>query len=87
MSAKDIEIRTEQGIGWISFNRPEVSNAVRPQTMRQLCEAVDQCVSDDAIKALVLTGNGKHFSAGGDFEFLQQLTETPTVDTRSSLYE
>jgi enoyl-CoA hydratase/carnithine racemase len=87
MSTTDIEVHTEQGIGWIAFNRPEVSNAVRPETMRQLCAAIDRYVADESVKALVITGNGKHFSAGGDFEFLQNLTVSPAEATRGSLYE
>jgi enoyl-CoA hydratase/carnithine racemase len=83
----DIELVVEEEIGWICFNRPEVSNAVRPETMHKLCEVLDKCSRDDSVKAIILTGNGKHFSAGADFTFLEQLTRNESELTRQSLYE
>jgi enoyl-CoA hydratase/carnithine racemase len=87
MSAPDVELRVTDSVGWICFNRPEVSNAVRPQTMRELCHAVDECSSRDDVRALVITGNGKNFSAGGDFGFLAEVADSRPEDTRDSLYE
>lgn len=87
MSASEIEVRIENSLGWICFNRPEVSNAVRPETMRQFCHAVDECTARDDVAAIIVTGNGRHFAAGADFGFLDELTRAKTEDTRDSLYE
>jgi enoyl-CoA hydratase/carnithine racemase len=87
MTSSDIELHVEQEIGWIFFNRPQVSNAVRPETMRQLCVALDECVASEIVKVIVVSGNGKHFSAGGDFSFLEELCDARPQITRDSLYE
>lgn len=87
MSPPDIELQVSDSIGWICFNRPEVSNAVRPQTMRELCHAVDECSSRDDVRALIITGNGRHFAAGADFGFLDEIAGSPTEGIRASLYD
>jgi enoyl-CoA hydratase/carnithine racemase len=47
-------------------------NAVRPQTMQEICEATDRFTADPAIAGIGLIGNGDHFLAGADFEFLEE---------------
>jgi len=83
----DIELRVEDEVGWICFNRPEVANAVRPAMMRQFCKAIDDCSASEQVRAIIVTGNGKHFSAGADFAFLEELTASKAEETRDSLYE
>ncbi len=75
------------GIGRITFARPEVSNAIRPETMKALCEAIDALAADPAIRALVLTGEGRNFAAGADFQWLKKLLEEGTADVRGDLYK
>jgi naphthoate synthase len=59
--------RTEDGIAKISFNRPEVHNAFRPQTVTELKEALEICREDARIGVVILTGEGgKAFCSGGD---------------------
>jgi enoyl-CoA hydratase/carnithine racemase len=87
LKAQDIELTITDSIGWICFNRPAVSNAVRPQTMRELCDAIDECTANAGIRAVVVSGNGRHFAAGADFDFLEELTKARTEETKDSLYE
>jgi enoyl-CoA hydratase/carnithine racemase len=82
-----IELEIAAPIGWIRFNRPQVSNAVRPRTMQELCAAIDSCIAAEEVRAVVLTGNGRHFSAGGDLKWLHELSEQSTATTRDTLYE
>jgi naphthoate synthase len=59
--------RTEDGIAKITFNRPEVRNAFRPQTVMELKEALEICREDAKIGVIVITGQGKEaFCSGGD---------------------
>jgi naphthoate synthase len=59
--------RTEDGIAKITFNRPEVRNAFRPQTVAELKEALEICREDAKIGVIVITGQGKEaFCSGGD---------------------
>ena len=64
----DIKLeRTKDGVAKVTINRPEVRNAFRPQTVKELLEAFDICRDDASIGVVVLTGEGdKAFCSGGD---------------------
>jgi len=58
---------TEDGIAKITINRPEVRNAFRPQTVKELLKAFDLVRDDSRIGAVILTGAGDlAFCSGGD---------------------
>lgn len=65
---EDIKLeKTEDGIGKITINRPEVRNAFRPETVIEMQEAFDICRNDPSIGVIILTGEGPHaFCSGGD---------------------
>ncbi len=50
----------------IRFNRPQKMNALNPEMFAGITRAIDAVKEDDNIKAVILTGKGDHFSAGGD---------------------
>lgn len=77
---------TSEGIGRIAFARPTVSNAVRPKTMQSLCEAIDAAIADPEVRAIVLTGQGKNFAAGADFEWLRELLDKGADGVGDELY-
>ncbi|MEN9392638.1 MAG: hypothetical protein RLZZ104_981 [Pseudomonadota bacterium] len=54
------------GVAWIMMNRPDFNNAQNGQMTYALDDAFQSAVNDDAVKAIVLGGVGKHFSAGHD---------------------
>ena len=56
----------ETGIAWITMNRPKYNNAQNSQMTYALDAAFVRAVNDDAVKVIVLAGEGKHFSAGHD---------------------
>lgn len=59
--------KTDDGIAKITINRPEVRNAFRPQTVKEMIEAFDLAHEDASIGVVVLTGEGeKAFCSGGD---------------------
>ena len=62
------KVETIDGIGLITLNRPESYNALNIPTARELSEVLMQFTSDRTIKAVLLTGAGKAFSAGGDIK-------------------
>jgi enoyl-CoA hydratase/carnithine racemase len=63
-----ILVSRKDGIARITLNRPEVFNPMSPQLMHELKQALDLIAGDDAIRAVVITGAGKAFCAGGDME-------------------
>jgi naphthoate synthase len=59
--------KAEEGIARIAINRPEVRNAFRPETVRELQAAFTDARDDPAIGVVILTGQGKDaFCSGGD---------------------
>jgi naphthoate synthase len=65
---KDIKFEaTEDGVAKITINRPEVRNAFRPETVKEMLEAFNYCRDDGSIGVVILTGEGKEaFCSGGD---------------------
>ena len=58
--------RPDPRIARIVMNRPEARNAQNLQMTYDLNAAFDQAVQDDAVKVIILAGNGPHFSSGHD---------------------
>lgn len=70
----------ENGIGRIVFNRPAALNALDIDVLRRLASILDDVRTDDAAKAVVITGTGTAFSAGADIRFLNQATPLEVRD-------
>jgi naphthoate synthase len=59
--------KTDDGIAKITINRPEVRNAFRPETVKELIVAFDMAREDGSVGVVVLTGEGEQaFCSGGD---------------------
>jgi naphthoate synthase len=59
--------KCDEGIAKITINRPEVRNAFRPETVKEMQAAFDDARDDAAIGVIILTGQGKEaFCSGGD---------------------
>jgi len=59
--------KSPEGIARLSFNRPEVHNAFRPQTIKEMVEAFRDAWEDTNVGVIILTGEGgKAFCSGGD---------------------
>jgi len=56
----------EEGVAWITMNRPQYNNAQNGRMTYELDDAFKRAVADDEVKVIVLRGEGKHFSAGHD---------------------
>ena len=61
-----VRYEVADGVAWITMNRPQFNNAQNGQMTYALDDAFNRAVKDDAVRAIVLAGNGKHFSAGHD---------------------
>jgi enoyl-CoA hydratase len=58
--------RPDPAVARIVMNRPDARNAQNLQMTYDLNAAFDAAVQDDSVKAIILAGNGPHFSAGHD---------------------
>jgi enoyl-CoA hydratase/carnithine racemase len=67
MAYEHILVDTEDGVGIVTLNRPDVLNAMDRKLSRELHHAVKTFEADDAIGCIIITGSGERaFSAGGD---------------------
>ncbi len=57
-----------QGAAWITLNRPENRNALSAILVNELHAHVEHALADDAVRCIVLTGNGPAFCAGADLK-------------------
>lgn len=57
---------TDGAVGVITLNRPESLNAMNPEMLDTMFRVAEAAASDPAIRCVVVTGNGRGFSAGGD---------------------
>jgi len=63
----------EDRVATVTFNRPEVLNALNDRAVEELGEALGRARADRGVKALILTGAGtKAFAAGADIRLLAQ---------------
>lgn len=68
MSYENILTRTENRVGIVQLNRPKAYNALSPDLMQELMDALEEFDLDEAIGCLVITGSDKAFAAGADIK-------------------
>lgn len=73
----------EDGIAWVTLNRPEKRNAINPGIVYNMVRVLEELEADDRCKVLVLTGAGDAFSAGMDLrEYFRETDNDPKERTR-----
>jgi enoyl-CoA hydratase/carnithine racemase len=70
----ELQVEIDGAIRIVRLNRPEQLNATNHDLHEGLADLFPQIDADDDARAVVLTGNGRAFSAGGDFGYLDQLS-------------
>src|SRR6185295_17423348 len=70
-----IILKTDGPIATIRLNRPEKLNAFGGPMREEILDALGTIASDERIRVLVVTGEGRGFSAGGDIDNLKRLRE------------
>lgn len=78
-------LEKEGKVAIIRLNRPERYNAITEELKWGLMHALNDIQKDDAIKAVILTGNGKGFCAGADMKDLQQAGSSDPKEIRDNL--
>ena len=69
-----VERHAEQRTALVRFNRPKQLNALNGQVMDQLCAALEELDRDEAVRAIVVTGNERAFAAGADIGEMSDAT-------------
>jgi 2-(1,2-epoxy-1,2-dihydrophenyl)acetyl-CoA isomerase len=61
-----LELAREGGVATLTLARPDALNSWNDELARELCAAVEELAADDSVRAVVITGSGRAFSAGAD---------------------
>lgn len=75
---QNVLVDVEDGIAWVTLNRPDKRNAMNPPMNDEMVRVLDALEIDDQVKVLVLTGAGDAFSSGMDLkEYFRDLDGLP----------
>jgi len=82
-SIKDlVKLEYDNGVAWVTINRPEKRNALSPNISLRMLEILDEVEAREDVGVLVLTGEGTAFSAGMDLkEYFRDLKDQPRIAT------
>ncbi|WP_198120035.1 p-hydroxycinnamoyl CoA hydratase/lyase [Massilia rhizosphaerae] len=77
---KTVTVDVENGIGWITLNRPEKRNAMSPTLNREMIDVLETLELDDDAEVIVLTGAGDAWTAGMDLkEYFRETDGQPEI--------
>jgi 2-(1,2-epoxy-1,2-dihydrophenyl)acetyl-CoA isomerase len=75
-----IDYQVHDGVATITLNRPDARNALSSTMKEELTDVVPAAVADPAVRALILTGAGGVFCAGGVLRGMEEARATATVE-------
>lgn len=80
---KQIRVTVDQaGIAIVTLSQPEKLNAVGEVLHIELSLLFREINRDPSVRVVILTGEGKAFSAGGDLDFMQDMVNNPAIFER-----
>ena len=68
MDYTNITVETRENLGIITLNRPQALNAVNAEMLKELALAAEAFDNNDAVRVLIVKGDGKTFAAGIDIK-------------------
>ena len=68
MSYETLQVEHDKGVSRIHLNRPNDANAMSPVMAKELSDVAIECDTDPRVRAVLITGNGSMFCAGGDLK-------------------
>ena len=83
---KLVLVEFDDGIAWVSMNRPEKRNAISPALALEMVSVLEALEVDDRCGVVVLTGSGESWSAGMDLKEYFRATEKLSYDERMRVY-
>lgn len=82
---KTLRLQTAESVAWLTLSRPEARNAMSPGMGDEFQDAVQAVQRDEAVRVLVVTGEGKSFSSGGDLKGTAGDFALPVAQRRDAL--
>lgn len=83
---KNVLVEFEDGIAWVTMNRPDKRNAISIDLAKEMVEVVDALEVDNRCGVFVLTGAGDSFSAGMDLKGYFRASDNLTDVERNRIY-
>ncbi len=77
----------DNGVALFTMNRPDVLNALTDELKADYVRMLDTVQSNDAVKALIIAGNGRAFSAGGNVKAMGDPERSKPVNGRSRILQ
>jgi len=74
---QELIVHLETGVLWLTLNRPDRRNALSPALYQALLDTLAAAEHDAAVGAIVLTGAGASFCAGGDVARMNRQVQAP----------
>jgi trans-feruloyl-CoA hydratase/vanillin synthase len=75
-----VKVDVDNGIGWITLNRPDKRNAMSPTLNREMIDVLETLELDDDAQVIVLTGAGDAWTAGMDLkEYFRETEGKPEI--------
>jgi len=75
-----VKVELDEGIAWVTMNRPEKRNAMSPTLNREMLEVLEALEVEDRCGVVVLTGAGDSFTAGMDLkEYFRETDNAPAA--------
>lgn len=68
-------LETDSSVATITINRAAKRNAINPEIIQQLDSILGKVSKDDSIRVVILRGDGEHFSAGADLNWMKSMAE------------
>jgi len=75
------------GIATLTMNRPEVHNAFDDVLIADLTKALKRLEEDESVRVVLLTGNGRSFSAGADLGWMRRMADFTRQENLSDAFE
>lgn len=85
MTYQTILVKANKGVGYLTLNRPNRMNSFTIQMHQEVAKVLNQWKNDNAIRAIVITGNGRGFCAGQDLKERSFDPDAPAPDLGLSL--
>ena len=81
---KNVIVEKEDGLTWVTLNRPDKRNAMSPELDQEMLDVVLSLEGDPETRVLILTGAGEAWCAGMDLKlYFRELENKPTERIRA----
>jgi 2-(1,2-epoxy-1,2-dihydrophenyl)acetyl-CoA isomerase len=80
-----LQIEVDGDLGTLTLNRPDAFNAMSPELIEELTTAMAWLADEAPIRALIITGAGAAFCAGGDITWFRKGMDDPEIDISANV--